>query len=116
MPSRDEFGTAGSFFKNPIVDHDTLQWILAKDRLIKYFPYWEKYKLAAWYILEKLWFKWKMYPQESGWEVWCYRNQALILVNKNASWKEIDAFATMLENAVYQEYGVKLERECITVK
>jgi UDP-N-acetylmuramate dehydrogenase len=25
MPSRDEFGTAGSFFKNPIVDHDTLQ-------------------------------------------------------------------------------------------
>ncbi len=116
MPSRDEFGTAWSFFKNPIIDSEVLEHVLKIDPAVKYFPYGEKYKLAAGYLLERLGYKWKMILQESWGEVGCYRNQALIVVNKNWTWSEIDAFASIVEKDVFEHYGVLLERECITVQ
>lgn len=108
MPSRDEFGTAGSFFKNPIVTPEKLEQLQTIDPDIKYFSYGDNYKVAAWYLLDKLWYKWKII-----WKVWCYRNQALILVNQWGSGEEVDEFAKKLEEHVAQAYGIQLEREVI---
>lgn len=110
MPPKDLYGTAGSFFKNPVVTPEKLQALLAMDQNIKYFPYKKNYKIAAWYLLDKLGYRWKII-----WNVWCYKNQALILVNKWGSGKEIDQFAQRLEDHVLQVYGIQLEREVITL-
>jgi UDP-N-acetylmuramate dehydrogenase len=110
LPSRDEYGTAGSFFKHPIVNATQLEKLKLIGPNIKYFPYEDNYKILAGYLLEQLGYKWKII-----WKVWCYRNQALILVNQGGSGKEIDEFAAHIEKDVFQTYGIQLEREVITL-
>ncbi|MFA7285169.1 MAG: UDP-N-acetylmuramate dehydrogenase, partial [Candidatus Absconditabacterales bacterium] len=100
MPSRDEFGTAGSFFKNPIVSAAALGELQKKDPAIKFFPHGDRFKLSAGYLLEQLGYKGKMIGK-----VGSYRNQSLVLVNQGGSGQEIDAFARMIEDDVLQMYG-----------
>ena len=46
-----------------------------------------------------------------------YPKQALIIVNAgNADGKEIDDFANAVTNDIYQQCGVRLEREVNTVR
>lgn len=116
MPSRDEWWTAGSFFKNPIVDKNTIDRILLLDPELKYFPHENEYKLAAGYLLEKLGYRWKIIRTPSWWSVGCYKNQALLVVNNGASGEEVDSFASELEKLVWDFYGVRLEREVVKVK
>lgn len=115
MPSWDERWTAGSFWKNPLVSKEQLHYIKTIDPLVKYFPYKDQYKLAAWWLLENLWYKWKIIRTVSWWSVGCYKHQALLVVNHGATGKEIDQFACSCEDAVYDSYGVKLEREVISL-
>lgn len=116
MPSRDEWWTAGSFFKNPIVDKNTVDKILLLDPELKYFPYENEYKLAAGYLLDKLGYKWKIIRTPSWWSVGCYKNQALLVINSGSTGEEVDGFAEELERAVWDYYGVKLEREVVSIK
>ena len=57
MPSWDERGTAGSFWKNPLVSKEQLDRIKTIDPLVKSFPYKDHYKLAAGWLLEQLGYK-----------------------------------------------------------
>lgn len=113
MPSRDEWWCAGSFRKNPTVEPIEKDRILAFDPDLKYFPYEDKYKLAAGYLLEHLWYRWMTIVTPSWWSVGCYKDQTLILVNNGGTGKEIDTFAQTIEKAVFEYYGVVLEREAI---
>lgn len=115
MPSRDEWWTAGSFWKNPIINTSDLERIKIIDPDIKYFAYGNNFKLAAGWLLENLWYKWNIIRMPSWWSVWCYKNQALLVVNNGCTGLEVDEFARGCEKAVWDYYGVKLEREVIGI-
>lgn len=114
MPSRDEWWTAGSFWKNPIVSANDIERIKNIDPNLKFFPYEDNFKLAAGRLLENLGYKWKIIRTSSWGSVGCYRNQALLVVNNSCTGAEIDDFARSCEQSIWDFYGVKLEREVIS--
>lgn len=107
-------GTAGSFFKNPIVDETTLARLKAKCPDL---PVYEvgngKVKLSLGWILDKLLNR-KGYKKGA---VGHYEKQALVLVvdHKKSSAEEIDLFAKEVEDLVNSELGIKIEREVTMV-
>lgn len=115
MPSRDEWWTAGSFWKNPIVSANDIERIKNIDPNLKSFPYEDSFKLAAGRLLENLGYKWKIIRMPSWGSVGCYRNQALLVVNNGCTGAEIDEFARSCEQSVHDYYGIELEREVISL-
>ena len=109
FPDLTAVGTAGSFFKNPIVERERA------DELAVTYPELPIYELpdgrrkvsAAW-ILDHIC---GLRGYRSG-HVGLFERQPLVLVNYGgASAAEIDAFASYVEDRVYEAIGVKLERE-----
>ena len=108
LPDPSKIGNAGSFFKNPVVS------VSKKDALVKKFPdipfypvTEEQFKLAAGWLIEKS--GWKGYREG---DLGVHRKQALVLVNyNNASGEEIFQLSEKILKAVYNEFGVELERE-----
>jgi UDP-N-acetylmuramate dehydrogenase len=108
LPDPDEIGNSGSFFKNPVVDQQTIM------RLNKSFPdlrYYElgnkEFKLAAGWLIEKAGWKGKTIGN-----VACFKNQALVIVNLgNATGKEIWNHALRVIESVDQMFQVRLEPE-----
>jgi len=114
MPDLFLLGTAGSFFKNPVVSRDKAEEIKAKypDAPI-YFPAGNSVKIHAAYLLDKV-CGLKGYREGN---VGTWENQALVIVNHgNASAKEITEFALMMQNAVLEKIGVELEFEVQLIK
>ncbi len=117
LPDRKKIGTAGSFFKNPIVEKDQFEKLVLKYPQIKWneiqiSEFWilhSAFKLSAGQLIELAGFKWK-----SEWSVATYDKHALIIINKGgASGTEIRAFAQSIQKKVYELFGVKLEPEVI---
>lgn len=117
LPDRTKIGTAGSFFKNPVIEVDHFQ------RLIETYPaligntFQEpdmdhpQIKLSAGQLIELAWFKWCKI-----WSVGTYNRHALILVNYGgATWPEIWAFAQSIQKKVLDMFWVHLEPEVIIV-
>lgn len=109
LPSISEYGTAGSFFKNPIV-HESL----AESLKMRY-PNMPMYKegngkmklLAGWIIDHICGFR----GMNDG-NVGSYKNQALVLVNRGgASSKDVIKFVEKIERNVFENTGILLERE-----
>lgn len=109
LPDWHTLGTAGSFFKNPIVPIGTVNY----PDLPKY-PYsntHEKVSLA--WIIDKV-CGLKGYRKGN---VGLYQNQALVIVNYGgATFKEIDDFAREIAGIVKEKTGLDIEREVETVK
>lgn len=113
LPHVDEIGSAGSFFKNPELSPD------AFNQLKGHFPEIPSYdgangriKVPAGWIIEHCGWKGRRLGN-----VQIYPKQALIIVNAgNADGKEIDDFANAVTNDIYQQCGVRLEREVNTVR
>lgn len=114
LPDRKKIGTAGSFFKNPVVTKDQFQKLLLKYPKLK----WNEvhnvdnniaFKLSAGQLIELAGYKWK-----SEWPVATYDKHALIIVNNGgASGPEIRAFAQAIQKKVLELFGVMLEPEVI---
>ncbi|KKU81465.1 MAG: UDP-N-acetylenolpyruvoylglucosamine reductase [Parcubacteria group bacterium GW2011_GWA1_47_8] len=109
-----EFGTAGSFFKNPVVGKEIF------DELVKKFPEIKSYpggddgavKLSAAWILDHVG-GWKGIRQGN---VGVYGNQALVLVNYGgARTNEILALADAMKKDTEEKTGVHLEEEVVTM-
>lgn len=112
LPS-SSVGTAGSFFKNPIVSLETFL------RLQEKFPELHvrseddgRRKLSAAWLLDNV----------GGWRgvrlgnVGTHERQALVVVNHgNASSREIFDFAQKMKASIYQKTGVMLEEEVVVV-
>lgn len=110
LPDPALLGNAGSFFKNPIVDQETLNEI--KNNLNgSDFPFYknggENYKIPAGWLIEQC--GWKGFRKgDAG----CYAKQALVLVNYGqATGKEIFDLSEQIKISVKEKFGIELERE-----
>lgn len=113
LPDRHSIWTAGSFFKNPIVEKELYQklvqkypqliwWPLSRDNL----PY---IKLSAGQLIEMSWYKW--YRKGA---VWVSEKHALVLLHYGW-WKGsdiVDLFQT-IQKKVKQQFAVDLEPEVL---
>jgi len=108
LPDVNEIGSAGSFFKNPVVDVATSQKIKAEFKEMPIFEAGEgEVKLAAGWLIEKA--GWKGFREgDSG----VHEKQALIVVNYgNATGMDIYNLSEKLKQSVLDKFGVLLERE-----
>lgn len=123
LPDWKKIGTAGSFFKNPVVTKDQYEKLLVKYPQLKWnevhsSEFWilnwtpqsgAAFKLSAGQLIELAGFKWK-----SKWPVATYDKHALIIVNNGgASGPEIRAFAQSIQKKVLELFDVTLEPEVI---
>jgi UDP-N-acetylmuramate dehydrogenase len=113
LPDPKVLGNAGSFFKNPIVERTEA------DRLLKLFPSMpiypfdsqdysaEKVKLSAGWMIEQC--SLKGYREN---DIGVHHKQALVLVNHGeGTAKELIAFSQMVQNKVFDRFGVRIEPE-----
>jgi UDP-N-acetylmuramate dehydrogenase len=109
LPNVRDYGTAGSFFKNPIISHEHAHKLLQKYPSLPHFPQsngWVKVS-AAWILDNVCGFK----GYQEG-RVGVYKNQALVLVNYGgATATEVKHLAQKMINAVQEKTGITLERE-----
>lgn len=101
-------GTAGSFFKNPIVSHEKHQELAHKYGAIPSFPVATGVKIPLAFILDRV-LGLRGYTDGN---VSLFGNQPLVLVaNAEANTEEIDAFANAIAERVFNETGIQIERE-----
>ena len=108
LPDPAVIGNAGSFFKNPVVDHAKFLSLSAEWADMPAYPHEDQsVKLAAGWLIEKC--GWKGYRKgDAG----VHKDQALVLVNYgSASGKEILELSEKIEKSVHKKFGVALERE-----
>jgi UDP-N-acetylmuramate dehydrogenase len=108
LPDPSELGNAGSFFKNPVVSIDRVS------ELKRFYPGIPAYtmtdslvKISAAWLIEQSGWKGKRYGNTGT-----HKRQPLIIINHgNATGKEILHCATIIQKAVMNKFGVKLEME-----
>ncbi|MEN9657843.1 MAG: hypothetical protein RL571_1308 [Pseudomonadota bacterium] len=108
LPDPAEIGNAGSFFKNPIVDKELREQVLATyPALVSYPAGPAHYKLAAGWLIER-----------AGWKgrqlgpVGMYQKQALVLVNHGgATQHDVVLLTQAVQADVRAQFGVELEAE-----
>ncbi len=108
LPDTAETGSAGSFFKNPVVTkYEYLALQQRHPELVAYEADENHMKLAAGWLIDQL--GWKGY-REGDAGVW--PQQALVLVNYgNASGADILNLAEKITNSVFEKFGIMLEPE-----
>lgn len=112
LPRPEQTGSAGSFFKNPIVPAGQYERLKAQHPdLVAYPAPAGGYKLAAGWLIE-----------QTGWKgrdlgrCGVYEHQALVLVNRGGcTGGEVVALADAITADVKAKYGVTLEKEAIIV-
>lgn len=103
-----EYGNAGSFFKNPIIEKDKKDEILSNFPDAKIYPFEEKFKVSAGWLIEKAGLKGRALGGAA-----VSPKHSLILINKTgrATAKEIYDLSEMIITEVDKKFGIKLERE-----
>jgi UDP-N-acetylmuramate dehydrogenase len=108
LPDVKELGSAGSFFKNPVVDINLAEEIEANFGEIPVYLAGEgKVKIAAGWLVEKC--GWKAFREgDAG----VHEKQALVLVNYGkASGLDIYNLSEKIRQSVFKKFGIELERE-----
>ncbi|MFR9649948.1 MAG: UDP-N-acetylmuramate dehydrogenase [Rikenellaceae bacterium] len=110
LPSTKEFGNAGSFFKNPVVELSKAEELKKMYPDIPLYPVPQdsgKVKLAAGWLIDKAGFK----GYREG-RVGVHDKQALVIINiGGATGEEILALARKIEREVASLFGVSIEME-----
>lgn len=108
LPDVNVIGSAGSFFKNPIVDIEAAKKIEGVFKEMPAFPASEgKVKLAAGWLIDKC--GWKGYREG---DLGVHEKQALVIVNYgNATGTDIYNLSEKIKQSVFEKFGVVLERE-----
>ena len=112
LPRPEEHGSAGSFFKNPVVDEDTYHRIKAD------YPDMPEahgtdggYKLSAGWLIDKVGWKGRTQGRTGVWP-----KNALVLYNADGcSGDEVRALAAAIQQDVKQKFGVALDPEAIII-
>jgi len=112
LPRPEEHGSAGSFFKNPVVDEDTYHRIKAD------YPDMPDahgtdggYKLSAGWLIDKVGWKGRTQGRTGVWP-----KNALVLYNADGcSGDEVRALAAAIQQDVKQKFGVALDPEAIII-
>lgn len=109
LPDRTQIGTAGSFFKNPVIEKKQFDELVITYPELKWNPTTEGIKLSAGQLIELAGYKGK-----SAWAVATYAKHALVIINTGgASGEEIMNFAQAIQKKVLELFGVMLEPEVI---
>lgn len=108
LPNPDEFGNAGSFFKNPIVEFAKFQQILTRCNDIPHYPQPDgSIKLPAGWLIDQC--------QLKGFQIGgaaVHTKQALVLINKgNATGQDVLALAKAVRQKVREKFGVEIHPE-----
>jgi UDP-N-acetylmuramate dehydrogenase len=113
FPDWHEVGTAGSFFKNPIIPRTQYEALVQKYPELPSFSVGASMvKVPLGYILDRV-CQLRGYCEEG---VCLYEQQALVLVNVgNANAATIDAFAKKVAMMVKEKTGIEIEREVRSV-
>ena len=108
LPDPKQLGNAGSFFKNPIVDHNQFtQLKLSFPDIPHYTQPNQNYKIPAAWLIEQVGLK----GTREG-DVGTHKNHALVLVNYgNASGHDIKVFSQMVQQAVEERFDIRLQPE-----
>ncbi len=108
LPNPQDLGSAGSFFKNPIILREQAEELLYKYPDMPVYPVDDKHvKIAAGWLIDKAGCK-GLKLGNAG----TYHNQALILVNYgHATPNEILDVAIYIHKKVLEMYGINLEPE-----
>ena len=108
LPDPKVLGSAGSFFKNPVVNHDQFLTLLEKfPSIVHYDVGGGNQKLAAGWMIDQAGLK----GDRQG-DAGTYEKQALVLVNHGgATGEELWSYAQMIQARVMEKFGVALEPE-----
>ena len=108
LPNPDKVGNAGSFFKNPIVEKNQLDFLIKNFENIPYYNIDNNlFKIPAAWLIEKCGFKGKTFINFGVSE-----KQPLVLVNYGgASGKEILQLSKSIVSTVKKIFKIKLETE-----
>lgn len=108
LPRPAEHGSAGSFFKNPIIDEATCRRLLEKYPNMPHYP---GNKLSAGWLIDQCGWKGKRIGRVGVWP-----NQALVLYNTGGcTGQEVREVAETIRTDVASTFGVELECEAIFV-
>jgi UDP-N-acetylmuramate dehydrogenase len=109
LPSVREYGTAGSFFKNPIISKGDYEKLLAEYPMMPSYPTGtDNVKIPAAWILDNL-CGFKGFREG---DIGVYKNQALVLINYgNATAEQIKTLAQRMIDEVKMKTNIILERE-----
>jgi len=108
LPDPKQLGNAGSFFKNPIVDHNQFEQLKSSFPDIPHYAQPSRnYKIPAAWLIEQVGLK----GTREG-DVGTHKHHALVLVNfGNASGHDIKAFSQIVQQAVEECFGIRLQPE-----
>lgn len=111
LPSVEEYGTAGSFFANPIVTVEKFNELSKTVEELQSYPaegYSEEYlKIPAGRLLDELGWKGKKIGNVATFE----RHALCVITNMKATGKEILDYIEAMKKSVMDEYGVELISE-----
>lgn len=111
LPDPTVTRNAGSFFKNPIVPAQQARDLAIKYPLLKCYPVdAQQVKLAAGWLIDQC--GWKGYQSAF---VGTYKHQALVLVNRGGSQRDVLEFAKRIQNSVFKRFQVNLEIEPVVI-
>ena len=111
LPRPEETGSAGSFFKNPVVPAEQYESLRAQHPDIVAFPVADGYKLAAGWLIEHAGWKGRSLGRAG-----VYEKQALVLVNRGGcTGEEVQALADAIIADVRAKYNVTLTPEAIII-
>lgn len=110
LPNPKVIGSAGSFFKNPVVDRVTFLGLKERYPDMVAFPVdGDSFKLAAGWLIDQCGWKGKSLGR-----VGVYAKQALVLVNNgNATGADVKALAAKIMDDVELKFSVRIEPEAI---
>jgi len=108
LPDPKEIGNSGSFFKNPVITKDQFEELKREHPEIPSFNVSEdEIKIPAGWLIDQSGLK----GYRNG-DAGVHKNQALVLVNYGeATGEEILMLAKMIQDKVFQKFGVPLEAE-----
>jgi len=110
LPEVDKIGSAGSFFKNPVISESKFNKIQKKYSDIQFYKQDNStFKIPAAWLIEKAGFK-GYRKNDAG----VFQKHALILVNYgNATGKEIFELSNKIQNTILEKFDILIEPEVI---
>jgi len=107
LPDPSVLPNVGSFFKNPIINHEQAKELKQQYSEMPQYPMIEGVKVAAGWLIDHLGLKGKKIGDAS-----VHQHQALVLVNNdNATSLDVTNLANFIINAVEEAFNITLEPE-----